>query len=372
LVYLQVMKKILLLVCIVFLSIPVCFETNAEPAVKRVRFESKTHDFGDILISDGKLECTFTFENMSDKPVVVHTVISSCGCTTPHWTKEPVQPGGKGTIHAVYTNDQEGSFDKTLTVYISDVSRPVILRLRGYAHATLQNIKESYSTKAGVIGLKSNTFSLGYIDQYSFKEDFTQIINTSGKEAIVEAVEVSEGLRISFPDNHIPAAGTAKLYFRVDLSKLRPEKWGRQNFTFKLSVNGKTQNQVIQIKSLIKEGFEGMAQSEFATAPKIEAERSYFEFGNIKKGEVRESSFTIINGGKKELIIHAADVQSSATSILSKFPIKVAPGRETQIRVKYDSAKCKNPGEVVDVLSVITNAPDKPVLNLYVTGTVLQ
>ena len=42
---------------------------------KVISFDKKIHDFGDVLISDGPVKCTFTFTNISDSPIVVHNII---------------------------------------------------------------------------------------------------------------------------------------------------------------------------------------------------------------------------------------------------------------------------------------------------------
>ena len=45
-----------------------------------------------------KTEFLFKFSNIYKEDLHIVGVRSSCGCTTPNWTKEPIQPGGKGTI----------------------------------------------------------------------------------------------------------------------------------------------------------------------------------------------------------------------------------------------------------------------------------
>ena len=95
-------------------------ESDVRPEEEVVTFNEKVHDFGDLLVSDKSVSCKFEFTNISKKPVVVHNVVSSCGCTVPEWTKEPVRPGGKGVIEVTYKNDQGAyPFEKTLTVYIT-------------------------------------------------------------------------------------------------------------------------------------------------------------------------------------------------------------------------------------------------------------
>ena len=99
-----------------------------------VEFDRVVYDFGDILVSDGPVKATFNAKNISGKAMVIYNVVSSCGCTDVEWTRQPIKAGASGTITATYTND-EGPypFDKTLTVYVSGLERPVILHVKGVA-----------------------------------------------------------------------------------------------------------------------------------------------------------------------------------------------------------------------------------------------
>lgn len=107
----------------------------AEPVPDRfgdVLFDHRIHDFGEILTSDGPQTCTFTVTNLGEKPIAVYEVASSCGCTNVTWTKQPIKKDESGTITATFENaDGPYPFDKTLTVYVSGLSSPVILHLKG-------------------------------------------------------------------------------------------------------------------------------------------------------------------------------------------------------------------------------------------------
>ena len=60
-----------------------------------VRLDKIVHDFGDILVTDGPVSATFTATNIGDKPLVIYSVVSSCGCTDVEWTRQPLKPGEK-------------------------------------------------------------------------------------------------------------------------------------------------------------------------------------------------------------------------------------------------------------------------------------
>ncbi len=54
----------------------------------------------------------------------------------------------------------------------------------------------------------------------------------------------------------------------------------------------------------------------------------------------------------------------------TKLPLTVKPGGKAEVKVRFDTSTLDYTGEVIEILTVITNAPSKPVLNLFITGNV--
>ena len=55
----------------------------------------------------------------------------------------------------------------------------------------------------------------------------------------------------------------------------------------------------------------------------------------------------------------------------TQLPLTIKPGGKADVKVTLDTGKLEYSGEVIEVLSVITNAPSKPIMNLFITGNVL-
>src|ERR1035437_6338370 len=119
------MKKCsLLLFCVLFSLVAM-----AQKAV--ISFDVKEHDFGKVK-EEGGITYVFDFTNKGNAPLVVNRVQASCGCTTPTWTKEPIEPGKTGTISVTYnTSGRPGVFTKSINVYTTDGTEPVVLIIRG-------------------------------------------------------------------------------------------------------------------------------------------------------------------------------------------------------------------------------------------------
>jgi hypothetical protein len=105
-------------------------EERAKSQGEEIWFEEPVHDFGDIP-QGGDGGWTFVFKNVSEKAVVINRVRSTCGCTVPDWSKEPVEPGKKGKIEVIYNTAQVGTFGKSLYVYSTAANSPVRLQIRG-------------------------------------------------------------------------------------------------------------------------------------------------------------------------------------------------------------------------------------------------
>lgn len=125
------MKKISLIACVILMSASLSFAQKGKGTkVEDMQFTSTMHDYGTLEYgADGTH--LFTFKNNSDKPLVISNVKSSCGCTAPTYSKEPIQPGKTGTITVKYNTNLPGAFNKTVQVFSSSENSPIRLTIMG-------------------------------------------------------------------------------------------------------------------------------------------------------------------------------------------------------------------------------------------------
>lgn len=106
----------------------------AQKEGKKAKIEAPVveHDFGTFKEGDGSVSHTFEIKNTGDAPLVITRVLSSCGCTTPSYSKEPIAPGKTG--HIVVTYNPVGRvypFVKTISVYSNGKEGPLVLTIKG-------------------------------------------------------------------------------------------------------------------------------------------------------------------------------------------------------------------------------------------------
>lgn len=92
----------------------------------RIAFDHVLHHFGE-LPQGGDGRCVFTFTNTGDEPLLITSCMSSCGCVVPSYDREPVPPGGTGTVRVRYDTMRVGPFTKSVTVRSSAVDLPVVV-----------------------------------------------------------------------------------------------------------------------------------------------------------------------------------------------------------------------------------------------------
>ncbi len=101
------------------------------PNKSEFKFDKEVHDFGSV--GEGPSAAyEFKFTNTGNEPLILTNVVASCGCTTPKWSREPVQKGKSGSILVSYdTNGRPGPFNKAVTIS-SNAKTPVkVLYIKG-------------------------------------------------------------------------------------------------------------------------------------------------------------------------------------------------------------------------------------------------
>lgn len=328
-----------------------------------VTFDKTVHDFGDILVTDGPVSCSFTMTNVSQKDVVIGSVVSSCGCTDVDWTRTPLKPGAKGTITATY-NNEDGAypFEKTLTVYISGVSSPTVLRLRGIVHEKKLSLSEMYSVRFGDFALKESSIKCGNLQQGQQKSGEVTVANLSGKPLTIKFEDVSEDLTVKVSPNPVPAGSTATMSFTVNANR---SKWGKNFYYATPVVNGEKSGRKIEFWAVTKENFSGWTKEQKDAGANPIFTSSTYSFKPMNAGATVTATFEFTNKGKSNLVVYKIDSDSERAKAGTIPTVK--PGEKASFKVTFDT-KGMDKGEVLNIITLYTNSPLRPIVNLYITG----
>lgn len=87
--------------------------------VSEIKFDTVFHDFGDIYEGE-KVAFSFKFKNTGSAELLVLDAYSTCGCTVPAFSRQPVLQGEGGKIEVVFdASNRSGIQNKAITVKIN-------------------------------------------------------------------------------------------------------------------------------------------------------------------------------------------------------------------------------------------------------------
>ncbi len=99
----------------------------------KITFEEEQYDFG--TIDQGtNVEHVFKFKNTGDAPLMIVDAKSSCGCTVPTWTKEPIAPGAEGELLVKFNGSGQNQVSKTVTVISNTEAGSETLTIKAFVN----------------------------------------------------------------------------------------------------------------------------------------------------------------------------------------------------------------------------------------------
>ena len=179
------MKKVFIIVLAAFS----CFAQQGFSQEKQeknpiIKFDTKTYDFGTVKEELGDIEAVFNFTNVGNDTLKLLTVKASCGCTSTKYTKEPVLPGEKGFVKAIYgTKNRPEKFRKGVTVTTNDPqNQRITLVISGEVTPRIQTYKDWYPTKVGNLRFKTNHLAFTKINNDEVRTDTLIVYNEWDKD----------------------------------------------------------------------------------------------------------------------------------------------------------------------------------------------
>ena len=360
-----------------------------------ISIDKDVHDFGDFDVAAGPVSCTFTVKNISNHNVLILNAVTSCGCTDADWTREPLKPGKTGTVSVTYKNeDGPYPFDKTVTVYFSDVKRPAVLHIRGSVHEVSMPLSETYPIKIGNLGLNNLEYKVGNLTQGANKKSGTITVANIGVEPLkVEFEDVSKSLDISIWPNPIPAKSTATISYVVSANRLL---YGKNWYYATPVINGKKFKATGKMPAVEKvEGEEhyysepnsrlGIGKTEIGfwavtkanflgwpdemkqAGPNPIFAKSTVSFGKVKAGAKTTVKFTYTNKGKDNSHFYKLDADCHNVVVTSMEDVPA--GEKGEIVIDLDTSGMPKGANII-ALNLFTNSPLRPVISLQLSGTI--
>lgn len=334
-----------------------------------ITFEKMNHNFGEINEADGRVTTVFTFKNEGAEPLILSQVKASCGCTTPKWTKQPVEPGMTGEVTVTYNpSGRPGSFHKTITVTSNATTPQVQLRISGKVIPKQSKPKDNYPVKMGALSLKANTINLGTIVKGNMGQYMLEYANQTKDTITVGLIvptatywQIAPSLETLLPGQ------TGKIVVNLD-SKVCPLYGPIDEYMFVVVDGKKVQSDEfrIAIRANIKEDFSKISEQELLMAPIAECEH-VVNFGSIVMGKKVKKTISLKNIGHNALMIRR--IYTDEKSLIYTTAKSVRGGKKADIRLELSTLGMSK-GQYERKMLVITNDPRNPEMPIILRWTI--
>jgi hypothetical protein len=318
-----------------------------------------------VLEGQGKADHEFVFTNSSGRPVKILNVTTSCGCTTPGWSRDAVAPGKTGFVKASFDpKGRPGYFNKTLTLLTDADPNPIVLQIKGQVVFPAGEEENFFPVAMGNLKMKSKSISMGtiYINREPVLKEFP-IKNDGDKPLHFLAVQKPDYVLVDVPEF---LEAKQKGVIKVSYNARMKNSFGFASDNVLLTTDDPAgEDKSISLYATLQEFYPPLSMEDAIKAPQAFLKEQTIDLGQHTPGVSLERNVTLINKGKRSLEIKALVGNCSCISAETGKKIVLA-GDSTQIKVLF---KPQNRGGTQQkAITVYTNDPRNPVqwLNVLV------
>lgn len=346
----------------------ILFALCTSSAWAQLAFDPAEWDFGTLPEANGRVSHTFTGVNRGEKPIVILDVMSTCGCTVPEFSRQPIMPGGNTQITVTFDpTNRPGAFNKELYIYSSERQKIATLTIRGSVTARPKSIEELYPIDmGGGLRLTSTLCTFSYIHQGQRVSGTIGYINTTNRTLTLalRPQDTSDLLTANIPNRIIPGEkGDFTFSYFIPTDKPR---YGTLRDVSELLIDGRSNGTLLMVHGI---GVDNLKDGAKQSAPKAELSENILKFGPVKhRGPVQRRQFTLSNTGAGELIVRAVECGEGFTTTLTPGR-QVAAGGSFTAQIVIDPAKLEY-GPMTGHLVLITNDPERQMRRLRVTAII--
>ena len=329
-----------------------------------ITFDKTTHDFGKINEADGRVTTIFTFTNQGMSPLVLSNVRASCGCTTPKWPHNPIEPGQTGEITVTYNpNGRPGKFQKTITVTSNATEATVRIFIKGEVIPRSAQPVNRYAVTFGELSLKADKLAFGVVNKGDITSKDIEYANQTKENVTVEVQDAAYAYGQATL-NPVEPSKSGQLKIAFDAAAC--PTYGPVQQTIYLRVNGKADPAyAINVTAEVREDFSKMTEDQLMQAPIAEIEEDV-QLGVLAPNKKNKAALRIVNAGSTPLAIRRIVDAENIRFQSVKAPIK-AGKKDIKFEVMTQGLE---PADYERQITIITNDPKNPIRTIRIHWTI--
>lgn len=339
----------------------VCVYAQDQPTSAMV-FDSYEWDFGPINEADGPVMHTFRFVNISNNPIQIDNVATSCGCTTVQYSTEPIHGGEEGEITVVFDPSRyEGRVFREVEIITKDRINYAYLTVYADVTPIPMGLEQIYPyLLAGTIKTNATGYPFGYIAQGESMTKVMRIANVGDKTVNLAVVTSGNrnGMSVECPKSINPQE-VVSIRITYDIPKGK-KYFGLARDTIWLVADGVKSQIPVTVNAKRVEKF---SQDENKPKPVMRIEPSYVDFGEKSPGKIYKKTIVIGNTGNADLIFRNIEPMEGTTAISIESGQVIKPGKEMKVTVAVTNSRQPHT-TTMGSINLTTNDPIRPFYEL--------
>jgi hypothetical protein len=360
------MRKLLLALCV-----PACFIDLSGQGPK---FNKVVHDFGNVKEESGTVSAVFSFKNVTPHPIIIVKVETSCGCTTPQYSKDSIMPGDTGFVRAIYeTRGRDGNFNKNLFVHFNIDSYYKTLNIKGNVipEANLAKKPDEYTTTYANLAFNTTMAYFPTVFKTDKQKEYRiKVFNYMGYPIrFLNVKNKPDYVTLDLGDSIVGVEDTLTITVFVDGSKI-PQMGDMTAPISFVTDDDASKVKFIYVRTFLKEDFSKLSKKELKNAPKITMDTmGPLHFGKRHSGEKFNYTIKFTNTGKTDLNVYKVVPSCSCiTFSLGKQLLK--PGETANLVITVDTLN-QTQADLIKYLTILTNDPKHSEIKIKMTLTVI-
>ncbi|MBO7246891.1 MAG: DUF1573 domain-containing protein [Bacteroidaceae bacterium] len=336
----------------------ICIAATAQTNKSPIQFHSYEHNFGTIEEKDGIVQHTYLFMNITDKPVTISTILTSCGCTTASYSTEPLEPGEIGELTVNFNPaGTEGEVIRELEVFTNQGKSIDRLLLMANVIPTPLGLEEQYPrTLAEGIRVATLRCNFGFLEQGNTQSN-TIILANIGTET--RKIRIENSNKESYLTIEPPTAIKQQTVESVNVTYSIPSGkniYGTLRDTLWVYADDVKSKEPLIVTAIITDHFDDTDSEE--PKPSIRIEPSLVDLGIKPANRLARGTFLVENTGKADLIIRDVETLERCTNNLNNGTV-LKPGESRTVSVSLPVPE-ETGKTVMASINITSNDPVRP------------
>lgn len=327
-----------------------------EPSSAMV-FETYEWDFGTIEEADGPVSHTFRFTNISNNPIQIDNVATSCGCTTVQYSTQPISGGEYGELTVVFDPSRtEGQVFREVEIFTKDRRNYASLSIFADVNPIPMGLEQIYPhLLSGTIKTNAKRCNFGYVAQGESMTKVVRIANVGDKPVKLSTVNTGNryGMSVTCPETIAPQE-VVSIQIKYEITR-GMNNYGMARDTVWVVADGEKSKEPISVSAIRIEEF---TNNDNTSKPVMRIEPSYVEFGEKSPGRTFKKTIVIGNTGNEDLIFRDIEPMEG-TSISIKSGQVIKPGAEIKVTVAVTNSRQPH-STTMGSINLTTNDPIRP------------